>query len=519
MSPTQGRYFHPRKSIACLARCGPADCLRLSRQTSNYRPADTNQKFQRNLMMAKVFSITAQPLLELVTFGVQDTTPLLSQANRTRFLESFPMQFCRRAPTLLIFLMLTIGASIPSPGFAQTSEPLVQKANLVYEGAFRLPQIPCESGSDACFGWGGIALAYDAAHNSLYLVGNPQGELTAEVSIPPLVNSTNLSDLNTATLIQPFTDAANGRRNAVNPTDPNAQLIAGQLVYDGRLILAIESYYDGDGTQTTSHFARSLDLASATPFVGPITVGSQYPGFVSGYMTTIPSEWQSLFGGPALTGNCCLNIIAEQSNGPAISVFDPDKIGVSNPVPAVALVGYPHYAALATPWNTQSDLFNGTTIITGVAFPPGTRSVLFFGRQGTGPFCYGPGTSDPSLAGTIVTGTASEPWCLDPADSDKGTHAYPYAYQVWAYDANDFLAVKNGSKRQYDVRPYAVWSFHLPFENAQGPHKLGGTAYDQKNGLIYVSQECADTACNPIIHAFKVDLSAPPAAPRQIRVR
>ena len=35
----------------------------------------------------------------------------------------------------------------------------------------------------------------------------------------------------------------------------------------------------------------------------------------------------------------------------------------------------------------------------GVVFPVGGRSVLFFGTQGIGEFCYGEGTDDPTLAG------------------------------------------------------------------------------------------------------------------------
>ena len=51
-------------------------------------------------------------------------------------------------------------------------------------------------------------------------------------------------------------------------------------------------------------------------------------------------------------------------------------------------------------------------------------------KQGTGTFCYGEGAT-----------------CNDPTDSSKGNHAYPYQYQVWAYDANDLAAVKAGSKQ------------------------------------------------------------------------
>ena len=93
-----------------------------------------------------------------------------------------------------------------------------------------------------------------------------------------------------------------------------------------------------------------------------------------------------------------------------------------------------------------SGLFNLATTMAGVVFPEGTRSVLFFGRQGLGKYCYG---------------EASD--CGDPVQTSKGGHAYPYAYYVWAYDALDLAAVKSGQRQPWDVKPYAVWELDFPF--------------------------------------------------------
>ena len=97
-----------------------------------------------------------------------------------------------------------------------------------------------------------------------------------------------------------------------------------------------------------------------------------------------------------------------------------------------------------------------------MVFPEGTRSVLFFGRHGLGKFCYGPGTTDQQLVGRPTDGGV-DTWCHDPTSANKGTHAYPYHYYVWAYDANDLAAVKAGQKQPWEVKPYAVWPFSLPF--------------------------------------------------------
>lgn len=368
---------------------------------------------------------------------------------------------------------------------AQPDRALIQKSNLVYVGAFRVPQ---GTSDQTTFNYGGTALAYNPANNSLFMTGHDQQQLSAEIKIPTLVNSTNINNLATATIIQSFRDVTEGRIESINHNDPNAKKIGGHLVYNGKLYVSAFAYYDGDGTQSASHFVRPLSLSTSGQVQGPVRVGSQYPGFVSGYMTPIPQEWRAHFGGPALTGNCCIAIAGIQSNGPAVSVFDPENIGRVSPVPATPVLGYPYGNILGPGETTTNSLYNMSTVIRGAVFPSGSRSVLFFGRIGIGPYCYGGGDQ-----------------CGDPADPYKGTHAYPYVYQVWAYDANDLLAVKNGSKLQYEIKPYATWQFNLPFEG-NGTHFIGGVAYDENTRNLYVSQQCEDENCAPIIHAFRVNL-------------
>jgi hypothetical protein len=117
--------------------------------------------------------------------------------------------------------------------------------------------------------------------------------------------------------------------------------------------------------------------------------------------------------------------------------------------------------------------------------------------QGVGRFCYGEGTTNRSRAfkptpdGTI--------YCYDPDDSSKGTHAYPYVSEVWAYDAAALASVRAGRKRPWQVRPYATWRLSLPFNSP----RIGGAAYDAAHRLIYLSQQYADGAA-PVIDVFKV---------------
>ena len=120
--------------------------------------------------------------------------------------------------------------------------------------------------------------------------------------------------------------------------------------------------------------------------------------------------------------------------------------------------------------------------------------------------CYGEGTDDPSLDRTPIEPGSSVVYCLDPASHSKGTHAYPYASYVWAYDASELALVRAGQKQPWEVQPYATWSLDLPF--ATEGRSLGGAAYDPLTRRLFLSQECADPGggyfCGPVIHVFEL---------------
>ena len=135
-------------------------------------------------------------------------------------------------------------------------------------------------------------------------------------------------------------------------------------------------------------------------------------------------------------------------------------------------------------WDGANPTYGATIQMGGLAIIDGTRTALYVGRNGTGPNCYGNGTSNQSLNGTY--GPDGAKWCYDPTTSDKGSHAYPYRYQVWAYDLNDFAAVKEGRKQPWEVVPYGVWPFDLP--TPEPSVKLGGVGYDAARQILYISQ-------------------------------
>ena len=288
------------------------------------------------------------------------------------------------------------------------------------------------------------------------------------------------------------------------------------MVSGNRLYGTASIYYDANNTQRVSHFSRSLQLNQPS-FSGWSAVwDSGRTGFVSGFMTVLPSEWQPRLAGKALTGQCCIPIVWRTSVGPAAVAFDPAAVGQSV-VSAKPLLYYTGEHATLGSWEGSNPTYGATTMMGGLAAIAGTRSVLYFGTNGLGEHCYGNGTADPALAGTI--GPDGAHYCYDPTSSSKSSHAYPYRYQMWAYDLNDFAAVKAGTKQPWEIVPYGVWA--LTFPTPEPTIRMGGVGYDAQRQLLYIAQLFADAegySAQPVIHVFRVNAStgAPAPAPSTV---
>ena len=113
------------------------------------------------------------------------------------------------------------------------------------------------------------------------------------------------------------------------------------------------------------------------------------------------------------------------------------------------------------------------TTIGGFVVVEGTRSLLYFGRNGTGAACYGDPTSDQALAGTKSPDGAT--YCYDPAVGGKGAHAFPYVFQVWA-DHFYLALVKAGKSTCGDRGLYATWPVSFP--PALAVSEIGGVGYE-----------------------------------------
>jgi hypothetical protein len=376
-----------------------------------------------------------------------------------------------------------------APDPPPAAAPLIQPGDITYAGSFALPT---DDLGGSRFGYGGEAIAVHHQEGSptLFLGGHVQdrGHI-AQVRVPDELGSG--SAMPTASVIQPFADITDAAL-------PEGSRVYGLLPDGESLIVASSEYYDADGSQSVSHGRSSMNLSTSGDFTGFGELDSLAPPrAVGGYMTPIPEEWQGPLGGTALTGQCCLPIISQTSAGPSVTVFDPADVGTGPTVTGETLLWYPLSNPLA-PEDGQGELFNLATVVPGVAFPSGTGSILFFGRHGTGPYCYGPGTDDAARHG-VPTGDGDDVWCFDPTDDSKGTHAYPYRHQVWAYDVADLLDVREGTVEHWDVRPYAVWE--LEDIGPPGHATMVGAGYDPVDRRFYFTESYGE---DPVVHVLEI---------------
>lgn len=363
--------------------------------------------------------------------------------------------------------------------------------DITYLGSFDVPNKDSSSGDESSLGYGGNALGYNPANDSLFFGGHDWYQKLAEISIP-----SNFSQ--TAQVLQDLEDVTDGQLGDV---DDGTIKLTGTLVYEGKLVIAASAYYDADANQTKSHFSSGLDLAVGNDAKGPFAVtGQANARSKAGYMTQIPADWQSAFGGPALTGNCCQSIISASSTGPSATVFDPTTVGVADPIAGATVLFYPLDNPTTGSGTEENGIFKQSDQVVGIAFPQGSSSVLFIGSHGKGEYCYGPGTDDQSLHGT--PDGEGNVWCYDPVGSSKGTHAYPYVHQIWAYEAADLIAVKDGTKEPWEPKPYAI--FELTDIDDNGGATATGATFDPATGRMFFTEHYGE---NPKVHVFQITVS------------
>lgn len=399
-------------------------------------------------------------------------------------------------------------ASEPKGDIARPpSGELIQPDDLVYLGAFRLPDGPDE----IAWPYGGSAMTYypdgdpdgpdDGFPGSIFGVGHDWNQYVSEISIPvPIISATkNVEELNTATTLQEFQDIKGNLFGYLEIPRVGLEYLppqGGQAT--GKLYFAWAQHM-GEGETNPSHGWSELDLSN------PQTAGAwrigEYWNYVTGdYIFAIPTEWADAYapGMYLVTGR--FRDGGQGSQGPTLFAYGPWNEG-SPPAPgstlsAVPLLLYGDAYTEGSP--AMNDYHHADEWSGGAWLTAGDRSaVIFVGTKGTGECWYG-------CSDGIVWEPPYPEGC---PDDDRGWWSTGFEGQIIFYDPADLAAVALGAIEPWEPQPYAVMNidgFLYHVESAQQKSHVGATSFDRERGLLYVFELFAD-GDKPLVHVWKVE--------------
>ena len=403
---------------------------------------------------------------------------------------------------MIIFLVVS---SLMAPTIAFSR--LIQPADIVYKGAFRLPGP--SGGSN--WGWSGTAATFypggdrqgakDGHPGSIYAVGHDWHFFVSEISIPrPVISRTkNPKKLPVARTLQPFTNIRRGVKltgttffkAGLEYLPPQGQQKKGKLHFCFGFHLQFK--------RVTSHGWRDLNL-SAGPSHGLWYIGRESPHYTNDYLFEIPRKWADKYVGKRRLATGRFRDGGLSGQGPTIYAIAPWQQG--NPPPpgttieAVTLLKY-SFAGGKTRMKgySHADDWTGAAWLT----RKGKSAVIFVGTKALGRTWYG-----------YRNGTrhdACRPRCPDSL-GPRGWWMTRTQVQIIFFDPADLAAVAFGKMKPDQPQPYAVLNIEpfmfRPKKHPNDRYLLGAMAYDRRRGYLYIFERRAEDDDKCIVHCFKI---------------
>ena len=466
---------------------------------------------------------------------------------------------------LIVYDRVTLNVTAgPTPTPSPTPIPLPSGTNLVqasdftYLGAFRLP------GGDTrpqTFAYGGGAMTYcptgdpadagDGFPGSLFIAGHdrmpygdlPNGNQVAEVSIPVPIITSSLSALNTASVLQNFSEMAPGLFDTLEEIPRMGLQYLNAAPTGPKLHLTFGQHFQDEGTASFVPSHAWLDLTLSAPNTrGSWYIGQQSLYSVNGYLMEIPSSWADQYVGGRVLATGRYRDGGWSGQGPSLFAYKPwqDTVGTP-PVPGtrlsetVLLLYTNSYATADVVSRSLSnyqhaDEWNGGAWLTTSS---GKTAVLFSGTKGTGTkYWYGyanPEGVDVPCVDTEHVGEFTVCYQDDGAscpNSDltgcashneyRGWWASRFTSQFILYDPAQFANVAAGTLNPWDPQPYT----HLDIDDrlfmnpagvepgllgtgVQRRYRLGSITYDRTHDLLFVLEQFADDT-KPVVHVWRV---------------
>jgi len=411
-------------------------------------------------------------------------------------------------------------------GVSTNSSPsLIQPDDLVYQGAFRLP----EGSNGSNWEYSGYAMTYypagdpegpdDGHPGSLFALGHDHHQQISEITLPTPVASRNkdLSDLNTAETLQPFQDIRSGFYGELEiPRAGLEYLPPAGSPGRGKLHFAWGQHFEDDRAPT--HGWCDLDLSNPRS-AGPWFMGGYTNYITNDYLFEIPEKWSAKHapGMRLATGRFRDGIWG--GLGPALVAYDPgdestppESRSTLRNVRPLLLYGVPQEndtQILTSPERKMNGFKEADEWSGGAWLTAADRSaVILAGTKATGKCWYG------YANGVVFPESGDDPDAVYPEVpdwpyDDRGWWSEGIQAQILFFNPADLAAVARGEMETWEPQPYAALNIdRYLFDPGFHPqrHKrylLGAAAFDRARGLLYVVERRADDE-KSVVHVFSI---------------
>lgn len=362
-----------------------------------------------------------------------------------------------------------------------------------YVGGFRVMGGKVGEGEYSILGYSPGPFTIDEVNNSIFMVSMDYEQGFGEINLPQLTNSQDPHDFIQAdTVIQQFQDIYGTERDVTGIS--GYFRVTGLHKINNQLIVNYMNWYDAPGTETdTTMIFKDASNFKDSQLIGPFQLeGRAHAG---GWISPIPTEWQTPLGGTHISGMSQGSIISRLSVGPSAFVWTPENDLLN------ASQGGPLDTITALDYSLQHILYDTSIFDQQI---DGTDNILYNRVDGkkndlwtvNSSAGYGfiiPGTSTYLVVGHSAGHESGLGYkitqdnghlCGGPCPKVASDH---YNY-YWLYDVKDMVSVIEGDLEPWEVRPYDYGIFNTIGNTST----LTGAYYDADDDLLYIALKNGD---------------------------
>lgn len=387
-------------------------------------------------------------------------------------------------------------------------------ADIVYQGAFRLPDGPEE------FAWlySGQGLTYypdgdprgpnDGTPGSLFGIGHDWNQYVSEISIPrPVISKTkNLAELPTATTLQPFANVRGSlfpgdleqARSDIEYLPPQGKQKTGKLYF-------CWGPHMHEAQTVPSHGMCELTLGAPKP-AGPWKFGDLWTYVTTDYIFATDPAWAARNTPGLLLATGRFRDGGQGAMGPSLFAYGPWNEGDPPPAGAslrtVTLLRYASvYDGPEGASRTLRDYHHSDDWSGGAWLSAGDKAaVVFVGTKGRGKCWYG------YANGVVWPERGPWPPVPPPPNDQRGWWSSEFVGQMLFYDTADLAAVAAGKRKPWEPQPYATMDLDpvlFGVTSKQKTRHVGAVAFDRQRGLIYLMEFRGDND-KSLVHVWKI---------------